>query len=182
MTKQEHIAAWDECLSIIKDNISVEGYKTWFAPIRAKSLAGKTLTLEVPSHFVREHIEANYSDLLLKVLTRVIGSGVRLIYSVRVVGNSYVRTLESGHETPENRPVVLSGDAQRYDGSVWAIPGIQKVKIDSHLNSDCDFDNFVVGDCNRLGYTAAPVLARHILRRPSALPPKTNIRTRLSST
>lgn len=159
MTKQEHIAVWDECLSIIRDNISEEGYKTWFAPIRAKSLVGKALTLEVPSHYVREHIEANYSDLLLKVLTRVIGSGFRLIYSVRVVGNSYVRTLESGRETPENRPVALSGDAQRYKGSAYAIPGIQKVKIDSHLNPNYDFENFVVGDCNRLGYSAGLSIA-----------------------
>ena len=154
MTKQDHIVVWDECLSIIKDNTTEEGYKTWFAPIRAKSLVGKTLTLEVPSHYVREYIDSHYSDLLLRVLTRVIGAGFRLIYSVRVVGNNYVHSLESGRETPENRPVVLSGEAQRYKGSAYVIPGIQKVKIDPHLNPNYDFENFVVGDCNRLGYSA----------------------------
>ena len=159
MTKQDHIAVWDRCLSIIKDNTSEEGFKTWFAPIRAKSLVGKTLTLEVPSHYVREHIDTHYSDLLLKVLTLVIGNGFRLIYSVRVVGDSYVRSLENGRETPENRAVVLSGEAQRYNGSAYAIPGIQKVKIDPHLNPNYDFDNFVVGDCNRLGYSAGLSIA-----------------------
>ena len=154
MTKQDHIVVWDACLSIIKDNTTEEGYKTWFAPIRAKSLVGKTLTLEVPSHYVREYIDSHYSDLLLRVLTRVIGAGFRLIYSVRVVGNNYVHSLESGRETPENRPVVLSGEARRYNGSAYAIPGIQKVKIDPHLNPNYDFENFVVGDCNRLGYSA----------------------------
>ena len=159
MTKQDHIAVWDRCLSIIKDNTSEEGFKTWFAPIRAKSLVGKTLTLEVPSHYVREHIDTHYSDLLLKVLTLVIGNGFRLIYSVRVVGDSYIRSLENGRETPENRAVVLSGEAQRYNGSAYAIPGIQKVKIDPHLNPNYDFDNFVVGDCNRLGYSAGLSIA-----------------------
>ena len=159
MTKQDHIAVWDRCLSIIKDNTSEEGFKTWFAPIRAKSLVGKTLTLEVPSHYVREHIDTHYSDLLLKVLTLVIGNGFRLIYSVRVVGDSYVRSLENGRETPENRAGVLSGEAQRYNGSAYAIPGIQKVKIDPHLNPNYDFDNFVVGDCNRLGYSAGLSIA-----------------------
>jgi chromosomal replication initiator protein len=154
MTKQDHIVVWDSCLSIIKDNTTEEGYKTWFAPIRAKSLVGKTLTLEVPSHYVREYIDSHYSDLLLRVLTRVVGAGFRLIYSVRVVGNNYVHSLESGRETPENRPVVLSGEARRYNGSAYAIPGIQKVKIDPHLNPNYDFENFVVGDCNRLGYSA----------------------------
>ncbi|MBO4557304.1 MAG: hypothetical protein J5693_01695, partial [Bacteroidales bacterium] len=95
MTKQDHIKVWEECLAIIKDNTTEEGYKTWFAHTRAKSLVGKTLTLEVPSHYVIEHIEAHYSKLLLKVLTRVIGSGFRLIYSYRSVGNSYVSTMES---------------------------------------------------------------------------------------
>ena len=154
MTKQDHIVVWDTCLSIIKDNTTEEGFKTWFAPIRAKSLVGKTLTLEVPSHYVREYIDDHYSDLLLRVLTRVVGAGFRLIYSVRVVGNNYVHSLESGRETPENRPVVLSGEARRYNGSAYAIPGIQKVKIDPHLNPNYDFENFVVGDCNRLGYSA----------------------------
>lgn len=154
MTKQDHIVVWDSCLSIIKDNTTEEGYKTWFAPIRAKSLVGKTLTLEVPSHYVREYIDSHYSDLLLRVLTRVVGAGFRLIYSVRVVGNNYVHSLESGRETPENRPVVLSGEARRYNGSAYAIPGIQKVRIDPHLNPNYDFENFVVGDCNRLGYSA----------------------------
>ena len=159
MTKQDYITVWDECLAIIKDNTTEEGFKTWFAPIRAKSLVGKTLTLEVPSHYVREYIEGHYSDLLLKVLTRVIGGGFRLIYSVRVVGNSYVRTLENGRETPENRPVSLTGEAQRYHGSAYAIPGIQKVKIDSYLNPNYAFENFVVGECNRLGYSAGMTIA-----------------------
>lgn len=159
MTKRDYIAVWEECLAIIKDNTTDEGFKTWFAPIRAKSLEGRTLTLEVPSHYVREYIEKHYSDLLLKVLTRVIGAGFRLIYSVRVVGNSYVRTMESGRETPENKAVVLSGDAQKYNGSAYAIPGIQKVKIDSHLNPNYDFENFVVGECNRLGYSAGVTIA-----------------------
>ena len=154
MTKQDHIKVWEECLAIIKDYTTEEGYKTWFAHTRAKSLVGKTLTLEVPSHYVIEHIEAHYSKLLLKVLTRVIGSGFRLIYSYRSVGNSYVSTMESGRETPENRPVSLPGEAQHFKGNPWAIPGIQKVKIDSHLNPNYDFENFVVGECNRLGYSA----------------------------
>ena len=154
MTKQDHIVVWDTCLSIIKDNTTEEGFKTWFAPIRAKSLVGKTLTLEVPSHYVREYIDDHYSDLLLRVLTRVIGAGFRLIYSVRVVGNNYVHSLESSRETPENQAITLPGDGKRYIGNPYAIPGIQKVKIDPHLNPNYDFENFVVGDCNRLGYSA----------------------------
>ena len=141
-------------MSIIKDNTTEEGFKTWFAPIRAKSLVGKTLTLEVPSHYVREYIDDHYSDLLLRVLTRVIGAGFRLIYSVRVVGNNYVHSLESSRETPENQAITLPGDGKRYIGNPYAIPGIQKVKIDPHLNPNYDFENFVVGDCNRLGYSA----------------------------
>ena len=108
---------------------------------------------------MREYIESHYSDLLLKVLTRVIGSGFRLIYSVRVAGNGYVRTMESGRETPQNRPVALEGDARRYRGSAYAIPGIQKVKIESNLNPNYDFENFVVGECNRLGYSAGLTIA-----------------------
>ncbi|MBP9986588.1 MAG: chromosomal replication initiator protein DnaA [Bacteroidales bacterium] len=161
MTKRNYIMVWDECLSIIKDNIPEDGYKTWFAPIKAISLVGSTLTLQVPSHYVIEHIERHYCDLLRKVFTRVIGNDFHITYNVRIVGDAYMRTPEKGRETPLNRPVTLSAGGQKYNGSAYAVPGIQKVRINSHLNPNYDFENFVVGECNRLGCSAGMSIAEN---------------------
>jgi hypothetical protein len=35
-------AVWDECLSIIKDNINPLSFKTWFEPIIPLKVEGKT--------------------------------------------------------------------------------------------------------------------------------------------
>ena len=161
MAKQNHITVWEECLSIIKDNIPSEGYKTWFTPIKAISLAGSTLTLQVPSHYVIEHIEKYYCDLLRKVFTRVIGNDFHITYNVRIVGDAYIKTPETGRETPQNNPVSLFGTGKRYNGSAYAVPGIQKVRIDSCLNPNYDFENFVVGECNRLGCSAGMSIAEN---------------------
>jgi chromosomal replication initiator protein len=42
----------------------------------------------------------------------------------------------------------------------FAIPGIQKVKVDSQLNSTYVFDRFIEGDCNRLARSAAWAIAQ----------------------
>ncbi|MDD3281268.1 MAG: DnaA N-terminal domain-containing protein, partial [Bacteroidales bacterium] len=55
---------WNECLKIIKENISSQSFETWFIPIKPISLSNYVLTIEVPSMFYHEFIEGNYWELL----------------------------------------------------------------------------------------------------------------------
>lgn len=66
---------WDNCLAVIRDAVKPDQYKTWFEPIVFESYkpATKTLLLRVPSTFFYEYLEANYVDLLSKVLQRNFG-------------------------------------------------------------------------------------------------------------
>ena len=64
---------WDNCLQIIRDNIPESSYRTWFEPIRPVRLEGSTLTIQVPSGFFPEYIEAHYIDILRSSMKRVIG-------------------------------------------------------------------------------------------------------------
>ena len=91
MKRQNYKEVWDECLSIIKDNISEESYNAWFASIKAVSLENSVLTIEVPSDGVREVIEAKFIKLLSSVLRRVIGPDARLIYNVRIIREAIVK-------------------------------------------------------------------------------------------
>ncbi|TDI73790.1 MAG: chromosomal replication initiator protein DnaA [Bacteroidetes bacterium] len=43
----------------------------------------------------------------------------------------------------------------------FAIPGIQKVEVESRLNRIYTFDRFIEGDCNRLARSAALAIAQH---------------------
>lgn len=75
---------WDNCLQLIKENVTEQQFDTWFRPLILQSYkpASKTLLLQVPSSFVYEYLEEHYVDLLRKVLTRVFGQGVQLTYRV----------------------------------------------------------------------------------------------------
>ena len=42
----------------------------------------------------------------------------------------------------------------------FAIPGVQKVKVDSQLNASYVFDSFIEGDCNRLARSASWAIAQ----------------------
>jgi chromosomal replication initiator protein DnaA len=78
--------AWDECLDIIRDNVTAQSFKTWFEPLEAQSLEEeddlRKLTIQLPSRFYYEWLEEHYFSLLRKTVTRVLGPHGRLFYDV----------------------------------------------------------------------------------------------------
>ena len=80
--KKNHELIWEDCLKIIKDNISLQSFKTWFEPIVPIRFKSKVLTLQVPSHFFYEWLEEHYIDLLKKVIKKEIGADAKLEYSI----------------------------------------------------------------------------------------------------
>ncbi len=158
MKQSEHIKVWDSCLSIIKDNIPEESFRTWFAPIEAISLNGSTLSIKVPSDFFREYLEEHYIDLVSKALKRVMGNDAKLLYNIAISGDSSIKLPPHEKIDLENR----LRDPYRQNNfiSPFAIPGLQQIKIDSRLNPNYTFENFVEGECNKLGYTAGMAIAK----------------------
>lgn len=154
MNETNHIQVWARCLDIIKDNITAEGFRTWFGPIKPMSLVDDVLTIEVPSDFWREYIEEHYIDLLSKVLRREIGPKVQLVYKVKIINGSFIeeKTKNRGNIQNAEKPIPEAGE--HYTGSVYAIPGLKKLNIDPNLNVHYNFENFIEGDCNRLGRSA----------------------------
>lgn len=77
---------WKECLDIIRDNISRQSFKTWFAPLKPIKLEqdqqSLKLIIEVPSRFYYEWLEEHYFSLLRKTITKVLGSQGRLQYDI----------------------------------------------------------------------------------------------------
>lgn len=158
--------AWEQCLDIIKDNISYQKYRSWFEPITPLRLEDETLTIQVPSQFWYEWLEEHYYKMLRSTLEKVIGSEGKLEYSVVV---------EKSEDRAENRSVQLpqqpmppeqpkdidaySGDNPNKIENPFVIPGIRKTKIDSNLNSNYVFDRYIEGDCNRLARSAGMAIA-----------------------
>ncbi|MBR4660472.1 MAG: chromosomal replication initiator protein DnaA [Bacteroidales bacterium] len=157
--EQNHTAVWDRCLAIIRDNIPEESFKTWFAPIKPISLEDSVLTLEVMSDFVREQIEANFLDLLGKVLRREIGPLASLVYKVRIANGGYISQKQGASHGYTNREIAAPEAAADYNGNPYLIPGLRKLNIDPQLNPQYAMSNFIEGDCNRLARAAGETIA-----------------------
>lgn len=160
----EHDSIWNECLSIIKDNLNLQSYKTWFEPIQPTAFKDNVLTIQVPSQFFYEWLEEHYVTLISKTIKRVIGDKAQLEYKI-VLDNSTTNnpftvniptTKKGTNSTSEVDVPMAVGNSVK---SPFVVPGLQKVKIDSNLNPNYTFDSFVEGECNRLARSAGFAIA-----------------------
>jgi len=157
---------WDNCLEVIRDNVPYQSYRTWFEPIVPVKLDGNVLTIQVPSQFFYEWLEEHYISLLKKTVKKELGSEGRLEYQI-IMENAYnsakpysVR-VPTNSATTKNHPVAMPLDLGRSDAikNPFIIPGLKKVKVESQLNANYNFDNFIEGDCNRLARSAGYAVA-----------------------
>ncbi len=161
-----HVEIWNKCLSVIKDNVTEQGYKTWFEPIVPISLGGDdSLTIGVPTQFFAEVLEENYIDLLRTVIKRFVGKNGKLKYSIAIASNDSAGsiTLPSSNRNYPKNPIGQPPVPQRLsDGPInpFVIPGLKKLQIDSQLNENYTFERFIEGDCNRLARSAGLEIAK----------------------
>jgi len=160
MSTLQRIPKWDECLAILKDNLLPTQYSTWFEPIKAVSLNDSVLTLEVPSEFFREFLEEHFIDLLGKVLKKVIGPKVRLIYNVRIISNTVVPQGGTVNSTDLKNPEIPISSEKIVNADPRIVPGLRGINVDSNLNPSYSFENFVEGSCNVLGRAAGVEISK----------------------
>jgi len=160
------LEVWNKCLDIIKDNVNLEAFETWFKPLQAVSLEKETLTIKVPSVFFYEWIEANFITILRASIRKVIGPEAKLLYTAPF-DNTNKQTFPSSNKdrtiNPSKKISILSPDTNNVSDIVnpFIIPGIQPLNIDSQLNENYSFDNFVEGDCNQLARSAGYAVAQN---------------------
>ncbi len=160
--EKAYVKVWESCLSIIRDNVSSQSFKTWFEPIKPIKLSTNVLTIQVPSQFFYEWLEEHYITLLKKTVKKELGSTGRLEYSI-IMENNYnnaskpytVKVPTSSKKETKNPSVTMPIDLnQNTIRNPFIIPGLKKVNVESQLNPNYTFENLVEGDCNRLARSA----------------------------
>lgn len=159
-------SVWNNCLSFIKDNIQPQAYKTWFEPITAVKLSDNALSIQVPSKFFYEWLEEHYVKILKVALHKELGDAAKLVYVIKME-NTYGNKQPFTEKIPSsNRGAVKSQDVDIPLNNKnpelknpFVIPGIRNVKIESQLNPNYNFENFLEGDSNRLARNAGLAVA-----------------------
>ena len=150
-------ALWDNCLALIREHVSEQHFNTWFKPIVFESYkpATKTLLVRVPSTFFYEYLEANFVDLLSKVLHQNFGDGIRLTYRVVVVKGAPGGTItEAGDQAPSVVPPTNQA-------AVQADSRPQQEDIDTQLDPKLTFNNYMEGESNKLPRSVGLSIAEH---------------------
>ena len=135
---QDSKKVWSECLTIIKNNIPNQSYKTWFTPLIPLKNDKETITIQVPNQFFYEWIEEHYSDLILQVLFEVTGEERKIIYSIEN---------NNGNNNGGYKSRITPKEHSK-------IPGKR-----TYLNDRYKFENFIEGSCNQFAKAASLAVA-----------------------
>ena len=119
---------WEEILRRIKTIIDRQTYNKWFSRTRLVSFKGKCLDVAVSDPLSREWIQSNFMPLIDECALEIFGTGTRVQLSV--INDIGEREPSSARATPS---------------SSW----------NSSFDPSQSFENFVVGDSNRLAHSAA---------------------------
>ncbi len=156
---------WNDCLEVIRQSVDEQNYNTWFKPIVPLRNEQDVLTIQVPSQFFFEWLEEHYVPVLKKAIHQVMGEGGRLEYSVIVDSGNHrnpplLVNYPNGAGMKRSNAQVHNGNGNIEDYSPFSFKAINPQAVNSRLNPNYTFENFVEGDCNRLGRAAGIAVAK----------------------
>ncbi len=135
---------WDDALVNIELSITSANFKTWFRDTHIVSLEDGTVTLGVPSVFVRDWVADKFQALILKTLRELSPHARSIEYAV-------VQRNDRRHETTKKQTVNAALPLEEY-----------YINKSDNLNPKYIFDTFVVGPFNELAHAAA----RTVVNKP----------------
>ena len=121
---------WDDCLSILKSDLTESQFNTWIKPLSAiEDEEAQSLTLLAPNKFVVNWVQKNYLEKIKTVASKRLDGKATVAISI---GDEPYSTI--------NESVVVEKS---------------ETPVGSPLNSRYVFDNFVGGKSNQLARAAA---------------------------
>lgn len=137
---------WEDVLSVLKPEMNDESFDLWLRPIKALSLDGQRLVLQVPNAFFADWLRDHYQSRIEAIARERSGEQISLSFSV-------LRPVEELLKVPSAMPAPAVP-------VLLAPPAPATPPIDSHLNPRYTFDSFVVGHSNRFAQAASQAVAK----------------------
>ncbi len=132
---------WDDALVKIELGITPANFKTWFRDTQIISLEDGTLTIGVPSVFVRDWLQDKFQSMILKTLRE-------LTPYVRSLEYAVVQRSDRRTETTKTQTINAALPLEDY-----------YINKSDNLNPKYSFENFVVGPYNALAHAAAKTVS-----------------------
>lgn len=151
---------WNRCCEFIRDNVGVDRFNIWFAKAKPLELRGSNLILELPSSYFIEKYEDEFYDVITSAVKKEFGADIRLFYDAAVV-----------QDDPEGHITVASPNQSRVVNSRVDRAAVQQTvaqrqqapadNFDHQLNPRLNFENYIVGESNKLPHAIATSIAEN---------------------
>lgn len=133
---------WQATLGELELCISKANFITWFKNTNITSKEDDKVIISVPNGFTQEWLKNKYHKEILKAIQNICPEVNNIEYKI---GNSSLVTNENQKRIEEKDSPVI----------------IKKDNIKSFLNSDYNFENYIVGPNNELAYAACIAVSKN---------------------
>jgi len=135
LAEEENLLDWNEILKTFKKIFGDDVYESWIKNVNLKKEFNHYVILSAPTRFVRDWIVSRYADKILDIIKTFKKSIQRIEF---LIDETQVKSDKSVF-TKKNQITSIENSLLNYN----------------RFNSNCRFDNFIVGESNELAYTAA---------------------------
>jgi chromosomal replication initiator protein len=137
---------WGGAQKLLRTMLNTDIYNLWFLPIKAVTLEGETLVLEVANDFCEVWLKDNYLGLIRDVLAQASGQILKVKFRVNAGGS----TLSAPGSDPKPKAKAPADPVERHNG----------VRAEITLNPKNTFESFVVGENNNHAHAAAMAVSQ----------------------
>lgn len=137
---------WNEVKRYLREELTKSTFETWILGLKPIDLTADSLVLEAFSKLHKEHIESHYAIQIRQVVAETIGRDVNL--EIRIQDEARNKTTSSSY---------LETSPSDNEEDIWKNNPYHQHSI--HLNPKYTFENFVVGEGNKMAHAAALAVA-----------------------
>lgn len=128
-------ALWQNFLSEVQEEVSATTYNVWFNDLVLLKISDDTVTIQVPMEIHQKMLGDMYYQLIETIFFNLTGKNYKF---------NFVLESENIFDTDTEEQ-----DEVEEENLIW----------DTNLNKNLNFENFVVGNTNRLAYISARAVA-----------------------
>lgn len=126
---------WYNILDTLRDNISEQGFNTWFSDTKPLNIEENQMNIKVPTQFIADYLNKNYSEMIAEIFFNLYKSKNRVKFISKIAETFF----NQKEEVPLNQANAINAQ--------------------SKLNPNYNFEEFVIGTNNKFAHSASMAVA-----------------------
>ena len=165
MSDANHINTiiWNNALQLLENDVNKPTYDTWFKSTEMAAYIGENIIIKVQNDFAKNYLKNNYANIIKNHLESMLNHTVKLQFVTPQEKDRAIQLLEQGYMEEPTQQVAEETPAPY---KAEPVPSYAEkpllFTIDTGLNDQYTFDNFVVGESNRFTHAVCLGVADNI--------------------